>query len=168
MRKGFGKEAHLCHSAHLLMENRSGLCLDIAIDEANGTAERRQAIMMLDRVQGRHWLAPTTLGADTGYDAGEFLLELEDRDIEPHVPIRAGPIKASDDRAEARRRARRRMRTKRHLISQRTRKRIEQVIGWAKTVGGLARTRFLGRARIGMDAYLTAAAHNLIRMTRLA
>ena len=60
------------------------------------------------------------------------------------------------------------MKTKRHLMSQRKRKRVEQVIGWAKTVGGLARTRFIGRERIGMDAYLTAAAHNLIRMTRLA
>jgi len=168
MKKGVGKEAHLCHSAHVLMENRSGLCLDITIDEANGTAERRQAIKMLDRVSGRQWLAPTTLGADTGYDAGPFLLELEDRDIEPHVPIREGPIKATDGSADARRRARQRMKTKRHKISQRKRKRVEQVIGWAKTVGGLARTRFLGRSRIGMDAYLTAAAHNLIRMTRLA
>jgi transposase len=168
MRKGLGKESHLCHTAHVLMENRSGLCLDIAIDEASGTAERRQALNMLDRVYGRQWLAPKTIGADTGYDAGEFLLELEDRGVEPHIPIREGPIKATDDRADARRRSRRRMKTKRHLMSQRKRKRVEQVIGWAKTVGGLARTRFIGRERIGMDAYLTAAAHNLIRMTRLA
>ena len=168
MRKGFGKEAQLCHSGHVLMENRSGLCLDIAIDEANGTAERRQALAMLDRVRGRHWLTPQTIGADTAYDAGEFLLELEDRDIEPHVPIREGPIKSMDEPADARRRARRRMKTKRHRMSQRKRKRVEQVIGWAKTVGGLARTRFLGRSRMRMDAYLTAAAHNLIRMTRLA
>jgi transposase len=168
MRKGWGKEAHLCHSAHVLMENRSGLCLDVAVDEANGTAERAQALAMLDRVRGRHRLEPRTLGADTGYDAGEFLLEVEERDIKPHVPIREGPIKSPDERADARRRSRRRMHTKGHKISQRKRKRVEQVIGWAKTVGGLARTRFLGRDRIGMDAYLTAAAHNLIRMTRLA
>jgi len=168
MRKGWGKEAHLCHSAHVLMENRSGLCLDVGIDEANGTAERDQALEMLDRVRGRHWLHPKTLGADTGYDAGEFLLELEDRDVKPHVPIRDGPIKAKTAQADARRRSRRRMNTKGHKISQRKRKRVEQVIGWQKTVGGLARTRFLGRDRIRMDAYLIAAAHNLIRMTRLA
>lgn len=168
MRKGYGKETHLSHTAHVLMENRSGLCLDIAVDEASGTAERRQALRMLDRVYVRQSLVPRTLGADTGYDAGEFLLELEERGIEPHIPIRYGPIKSRDDRAEARRRSRQRMKTKRHLMSQRRRKRVEQVIGWAKTVGGLARTRFVGRERIGMDAYLTAAAHNLIRMTRLA
>lgn len=167
-RKGFGKEAHLCHSAHVLMENRSGLCLDIVIDEANGTAERRQALRMLDRVAGRQWLTPKTLGADTGYDAGEFLVELEDRGIEPHIPIREGPIKAKTEQADARRRARRRMKTKRHRISQQIRKRVEQVIGWGKTVGGLARTRFIGRDRIALDAYMTGAAHNLLRMTRLA
>lgn len=166
-KKGFGKEAHLCHSVHVLMENRSGLCLDITLDEANGTAERRQTLRMLDRVAKRQGLRPTTLGADTGYDAGDFLLALEDRKIEPHIPIRRGSIKAEDEGGEARRRARQRMKSKRYQVSQRLRKRVEQVIGWTKVVGGLARTRFIGRARIGMDAYLTGAAHNLLRMTRL-
>lgn len=168
MRKGFGKETHLCHSGHVLMENRSGLCVDIAIDEANGTAERRQALNMLRRFENRHWRRPRTLGADTGYDSGDFLLELEGKDIEPHVPIRKGRIVSETDQADARRRARHRMRSKRHAISQRVRKRVEQVIGWTKTTGGLARTRFVGRKRIEMDAYFTAAAHNLLRMTRLA
>lgn len=167
-RKSLGTGAQLCHSAHVLMENRSGLCLDIAIDEANGTAERVQALRMLDRVAKRQEVKPLTLGADAGYDAGPFLLELEQRQVVPHIPIREGEIKAKDAGADARRRARRRMKTKRHKMSQRKRKRVEQIIGWGKTVGGLARTRFLGRARILMDAYLTAAGYNLIRMTRLA
>ena len=166
-RKGFGRESHLCHSAHVLMENRSGLCLDITIDEANGTAERRQALKMLDRVAARQWISPKTLGADAGYDSGDFLLELEDRDIKPHVPTRSGAIKALDERGDARRRARRRKRTIGYEISQRIRKRVEQVIGWTKTVGGLTRTRFIGHDRIEMDAYMTGAAHNLIRITRL-
>ena len=166
-RKSLGTGAQLCHSAHVLMENRSGLCLDIGIDEANGTAERVQALRMLDRVASRQSVKPLTLGADTGYDAGPFLLELEQRHVVPHIPIRTGEIKARDAGADARRRARQRMKTRRHKLSQRKRKRIEQIIGWGKTVGGLARTRFLGRARIAMDAYLTAAAYNLIRMVRL-
>ena len=167
-RKSLGTGAQLCHSAHVLMENRSGLCLDIAIDQANGTAERVQALRMLDRIASRQGVRPLSLGADAGYDAGPFLLELEQRHVVPHVPIRAGEIKAKDAAAAARRRARGRMNTRRHKLSQRKRKRIEQIIGWAKTVGGLARSRFLGRARIAMDAYLTAAAYNLIRMARLA
>lgn len=167
-RKGHGKEAHLCHSGHVVMENRHGLCLDIAIDRADGQAERREALRMLRRLERRHGLRPRTLGADTGYDDGRFLAELESREIEPHVPIRRGAIVADDARADARRRARRRARTRRHEISQRIRKRVEQVIGWCKTVGGLARTRFIGHPLIEMDARITATAYNLLRMARLA
>jgi transposase len=167
-RKGHGKEAHLCHSAHVVMENRNGLCLDIAVDSADGQAERREALRMLRRVERRHGLRPQTLGADAGYDDGGFLVELESRDIEPHVPTRRGAIVAQDANAQARRRARRRSRTKRHKVSQRVRKRVEQVIGWCKTVGGLARTRFIGHPLIEMDARITGAAYNLLRMAKLA
>ncbi len=167
-RKGRGKEAHLSHSGHVVMENRSGLCLDIAIDRADGQAERREALRMLRRVERRHGLCPRTLGVDTGYDDGGFLVKVEARGIEPHVPIRRGEIVARDENADARRRARRCARTKRYRISQRVRKRVEQVFGWCKTVGGLGRTRFIGHPRIEMDARITAAAYNLLRMTRLA
>ena len=167
-RKGRGKEAHLCHSGHVIMENRSGLCLDIAIDRADGQAERREALRMLRRVELRHGLGPETRGADTGYDDGGFLVELESRDIEPHVPIRRGAIVSDDERGAARRRSRRRARTKRYRTSQRVRKRVEQVIGWCKTVGGLARTRFIGHPLIEMDARITGAAYNLLRMAKLA
>ena len=166
-RKGAGKEAHLCHSAHVVMENRSGLCLDIAIDRADGQAERREALRMLRRIERRHGLRPKTLGVDAGYDDGGFLVELESRGIEPHVPVRRGAIVADDEKGRARRRARRRSRTRRYKLSQRVRKRVEQVIGWCKTVGGMARTRYIGHPRIEMDAQMTGAAHNLLRMTRL-
>ncbi|MHC4909547.1 MAG: transposase [Planctomycetota bacterium] len=72
------------------------------------------------------------------------------------------------DGDDARRRARRRKRTIGYKISQRIRKRVEQVVGWTKTGGGLSRRRSIGRDRIEMDAYMTGAAHHLIRMTRLA
>ena len=166
-RKGAGKEAHLCHSMHVVMENRSGLCLDIAIDSADGQAERREALRMLRRLERRHGLRPKTLGVDAGYDDGGFLVELESRGIEPHVPVRRGPIVADDEKGRARWRARRRARTKCYKLSQRVRKRVEQVIGWCKTVGGQARTRYIGHPRIEMDAQMTGAAHNLLRMTRL-
>jgi hypothetical protein len=101
-------------------------------------------------------------------DDGEFLDELEDKyQTKPHVPIRKGKIKATDEAGQARRRARRRMKTTGYAISQRIRKRVEQIIGWGKTVGHLARTRFLGHQRIEMEALLTGAAYNLLRMTRL-
>jgi len=167
-RKGVGKEAQLCHSGHVLMDNRHGLCLDVSIDQATGTAEREQALVMLRRVRRRHKLRPKTVGFDAGYDDGEFLDELERQDkITPHVPIRRGTIKATDAAGAARRRARQRSKSKGYAISQRIRKRVEQIIGWGKTVGRWARTRFLGQERIEMEALLTGAAYNLLRMTRL-
>jgi transposase len=166
-RKGNGKEAHLSHSMHVLMENRSGLCLDVRMDAADGKAERRSALAMLRRFKRRHGLSPATLGADAGYDDGDFFLELEKAGITPHVAMRRGRAKAKDKKGEARRRAARRVEQVGYELSQRVRKRVEQVIGWAKTVAGQARTRFVGRARIEMDAMVAGAAYNLLRMTRL-
>ena len=167
-RKGKGKPALLSHSAHVLMENRNGLCLDIAVDEANGYAERIQSGAMLDHVHRRHGLWPRTLGADAGYKDGRYLDALEQFGIEPHVPIGEGPIRGKHDAAEARRRARRRRRTKGYRLSQRIRKRVEEIFGWCKTVGGLARSRFVGRWKLKQQSELTAAAYNLLRMARLA
>jgi len=175
MRKGDGQPALLSHSAHLLMDARSGLLVDIAVDEANGTAERVQALRLLDDVRRRRvrcW--PQTLGADGGYQAGPFLHELERRGVTPYVPIPAGPIRGADSAdarrrvaAQARCRARRRMKTAAYRAVQRVRKRVEEIIGWCKTIGGLARTRFVGRWRIGLQATITGAAYNLLRLARM-
>jgi transposase len=63
-RKGKGQPAKLCHGGHVLMENRNGLCMDIAVDDPNGKYERLQAALMLERTYKRHQLWPKTLGAD--------------------------------------------------------------------------------------------------------
>jgi transposase len=110
-RKGPGQPALLSHSAHFLMENRNGLCLDIAVDAADGHAERRQALAMLDRVRRRQPVDPETLGADGAFAAGTFLSEVERRGVTPYVPLAAGPIRGESRPSAARRRARKRMRT---------------------------------------------------------
>lgn len=166
-RKGNGKEAKLCHTGHMLMENRNGLCLAVTVDAADGRAERRSAKKLLKHVRRRHRLRPKTLGMDTGYDDGTFLSELENESITPHAPIREGPIKATDAAGQARRRARKRMQHVGYSISQRIRKRVEEIIGWAKVVGGMARARFVGRWKIGQQMLSTGAAYNLLRLTRL-
>jgi transposase len=167
-RKGKGKPALLSHSGHVLMENRNGLCLDFAVDEANGYAERIQSGAMLDHVHRRHGLWPRTLGADAGYKDGAYLHALEQFGIDPHVPIGDGPIRGMDQGAEARRRGRRRQRTKGYRVSQRIRKRVEEIFGWCKAVGGLARSRFVGRWKLKQQGEAAAAAYNLLRMARLA
>jgi len=166
-RKGKGKEAHLCHSGHVVMENRHGLCLAVGVDAADGRAERRTTKALLKRLRKRHRLRPRTLGLDTGYDDGAFLAELERCNIVPHVPVRSGAIKATDPPGDARRRARRRASTKGFGVSQRIRKRVEEIFGWFKTIGGLARSRFVGRWKIELQILAVAAAYNLLRLARL-
>lgn len=166
-RKGNGRESHLCHSGHIMMENRSGLCLAVTVDTADGHAERRNALRMLRHVERRHGLVPRTVGMDAGYKAGEFLVEVEGLGSTPHVPIPDNPIKGDSPEARARRRARRRMNTTGYRLSQRVRKRVEQIIGWGKTVAGLARTRLIGHVRIENSALMAGAAYNLLRMSRL-
>jgi transposase len=166
-RKGLGKESHLCHSGHVLMENRSGLCLAVTVDRADGHAERRNALRMLRHVERRHGLTPRTVGFDAGYRAGEFLVEVEEHGSVPHVPMGSEPIRGETPQAGARRRARRRVKTVGYGISQRVRKRVEQIIGWGKTTAGLARTRFVGHVRIENSALMAGAAYNLLRMTKL-
>jgi len=167
-RKGKGKPALLSHSAHILMENRNGLCVDVAVDRADGYAERVQCDAMLDHVRRRHGLRPKTLGADAGYKDGTFLDALEQSGIKPHVPVGDGVIAGDDPAAWARRRALWRQDTPGYAISQRIRKRVEEIIGWCKSVGGLARSRFVGRWKLKQQSEVTAAAYNLLRMARLA
>jgi transposase/IS5 family transposase len=163
-RHGRGKEARLCHSAHVLMENRHGLIVDILVDAADGHAERRCALAMLRHVKRRHRVKAKTLGADAGYDDGEFLEEIESRDIVPHVPMREF---GSGPKSESRKRAQKRMGTKGYSISQRIRKRVEEIFGWCKTVGHLAKVRLVGRWKLAMEALITGAAYNLLRMAKL-
>lgn len=167
-RKGAGEEAHLCHPGHVLMDNRCGLCVAMTADTADGRAERANALRMLRHVARRHGLVPKTLGADAGYRAGEFLCELKAQGTAGHVPIDRRRIRGDGPQAEARRRARRTMNTVGDALSRRVRKRVEQIIGWAKVCAGQARTRFIGHVRIENSLLMTGAAYNLLRMTRLA
>jgi transposase len=167
-RKGPGQGAKLCHSMHALMENRHGLVMDIEVAEANGWAEREAAEVMLARVRRRHWKRPKTLGADKGYDDGAFLTRLERKhDVRPHVATRTGEIKTRDEAARARRRARGREASEGYRASQRSRRRVEEIFGWLKTIGGMRKARWVGRWKIQDYAYVAAATFNMIRMAKI-
>lgn len=164
---GRGGEAHPSHSMHVMTDSDSGLCVTIAVGVADGRAERRNALKMLDRVRQRHGLQPRVIAADAAYGTGDFLCGVEDRGITPHAAMTSHPIKGQTERHEARRRMRRRHRSRSYRVSQRLRRLIEPVIGWCKDVGGLRRTRFLGHNRIQDDAMMVASAWNLLRMVSL-
>lgn len=155
MRKGNGKEAKLSFSAHALMENRHGMLVDLRIAEASGTAERQVALEMLDdNLPGERRI---TLGADKGYHTRDFVRDCRDRNVTPHVADKA-KHSMIDGRTTQQ---------SGYSVSQRIRKRVEEIFGWAKTVGGFRRTRFKGKARTQLAAYVVGAAYNLTRMSRL-
>ena len=157
-RKGKGKEAKLSYSQHALMENRNGLLIDLRIAEANGTAERDTALEMVgDRMPGTRRI---TLAGDKGYDTQDFVEECGWRRVTPHVAQNITERRGSAIDG----------RTTRHpgyTISQRIRKRVEEIFGWTKTVGNFRRTRFKGLDRTTLASYFVGAAYNLLRMGRL-
>lgn len=167
-RKGNRVGAYLCHSGHVLAENRHGLCLDIRVAPADGQAERKMAEAMLRRFRRRHRRPPRTLGGDAGYEGGKFLQTVEeDLNIQPHVPISSPRVTTPGPAGDARRRMLRRMKTQAYQLSQRARKKVEQVFGWLKQPGGLRKVRHVGRWKIQQVAYLWGAAYNLLRMANL-
>lgn len=167
-RKAPGQQSRLAHGMHVLMENRNGLIIDLSTSEANGRAEREEAVRMLRRARKRHRLSPRTLAADAGYDDGRFLHELEHSDeVVPLIPTRRGRIRDRTEAGRARKRARRRQSTQRYRKAQRVRKRIEETFGWTKVIGGMERCRHVGRWKNEQRALLVGAAYNLLRLTRL-
>jgi transposase len=169
MTKSKGQPARLRHQLNALMENRSGLLVDLSVAEANGTAERLEAPVLLERSRARHALPQRrTVGGDGGYHGGDLLKTLQAAKVIAHVPVPAGPIDPKGKGAAARVRARKRMRTRAYAISQRCRKRIEEIFGWSKEIGGLRRSRHAGRTKVTQVALVVGAAYNLLRLARLA
>jgi transposase len=157
-RKGKGKEAKLAFAAHALMENRNGLLVDMRITDAFKTTERDAALAMLDETMpGTERL---TLAGDKGYDTKDFVRGCRERNVSPHVAQNITKHRRSAIDARTTRPAG-------YEISQRVRKRVEEIFGWCKTVGNFRKTRFKGRARNQMAAYFVGAAYNLLRIARL-
>ena len=159
MRKGPGKEAKLSYGAHALMENRNGLLVDLEVSQATGSAEREAAERMLEG-QKQKGLKVKSLGADKGYDTDDFVGFLRGSKITPHVA--ANTKRKGGSAIDGR--------TTRHTsysVSQRIRKRVEEIFGWMKTVGGFRKTRFRGTERTQLAAWWVGAAYNLLRMAKL-
>jgi len=155
-KKSPGTGATLCFMGHALMENRHGLVVQGDLTQADGHAERRAALDMVHR----HSPGSTrrlTLGADKGYDAAEFVSNLREACVTPHVAQKSR-YSAIDGRTT---------RHQGYALSIKHRKRIEEVFGWAKTVGGMAQTVYRGVERVRSRFILTMAANNLARLPRL-
>lgn len=162
-KKGDGQPAKLCYIGHALMENRHGLAVGGGISQATGTAERETALTLIDRRGDRR--RRITLGADKAYDVEQFVHDLRDRSVTPHIAIDGHLSKTGTPRKTAVD-----GRTTRHTgydISQRCRKRIEEVFGWIKSSAGLAKVKLRGRSRVDAVFTLALAAYNLVRLPKL-
>jgi len=153
-RKSNGSESKLAYLGHVLMENRNGLAVDVEVTLATGTAERDAALAMASRLEGRK---RRTLGADKGYDALAFADGLRELNITPHIAQRKGG-KSVDGRTTRR---------DGYAVSQRKRKRVEEIFGWAKTVGLIRKAKMRGRERIDWLFTMCIAVFNLVRMRNL-
>lgn len=176
IRKSDGQPALLSHALHAIVENRHGLVLAVEVNSPLGNSEATTALSLIDRIKKRFRIAPKTVGADKGYDQAPFLEALEKRHIRPHVAVKDGIIggetpwyREQNKRSiEVRQRMRRRTRTIGYQISQRCRKKIEEMFGWTKVIGGLARTRLIGHWKTNQQAHIAGAAFNLIRLRSLS
>ena len=155
-KKGPGKEAKLSYQGHVLMENRNGLVTETRLTQATGTAEREAAVEMIEQIADGQ---PVTVGADKAYDTRDFVRDLRGLHVTPHVAQNTTQRCSAIDG-----------RTTRHAgyaISQRKRKRVEEIFGWIKTVGLMRKTRHRGMARVGWMFTFTAAVYNLVRIRNL-
>jgi len=155
-RKGVGMEAKLCFIGHALMENRHGIFVDTRLTRVSGHAERLAGLHMIEpRADRPHAI---TLGGDKNFDTKDFVMELREINVTPHVAQNTSRSSAIDGR------------TTRHpgyATSQRIRKRIEEGFGWMKTIAGLRKTKYRGLEKVGWAFTLGAAAYNLVRLPKL-
>lgn len=156
-KKTRGAEARLGYLGHLLTENRHGLVVDVRLTQATGTAERDAAV---DMIGHKAAAKRVTLGGDKGYDTQGFVKRLREMKVTPHVAqnVNRSGGSAIDARTTGQ---------EGYTVSQRKRKRVEEVFGWMKTVALQRKTRFRGTERVGWMFTLAAAAYNLVRMRNL-
>jgi len=157
-RKSHSAEAKLLYLGHVMTENRNGLIVNTVLTQATSTAERDAALEMAKQIPGG--AQRVTVGADKAYDTKGFVNELRELNVTPHVAQNTTKRRSAIDG-----------RTTRHEgyeVSQRKRRRVEEVFGWLKTVAAMRKTRFRGPGRVGWMFTFAAAAYNLGRMRNLA
>lgn len=155
-KKSQGKEAKLGYLGHVVAENRNGLVVNTEVTLATGTAEREAALAMMEEREGPKRV---TLGADKNYDVHDFVQNLRRQKVTPHVAQNNTRRSSAID-----------ARTTRHpgyAVSQRKRKRVEEVFGWLKVVALMRKVRHRGRQLVEWMFTMAAAAYNLVRIRNL-
>jgi IS5 family transposase len=159
-RKGEGQESRLAYLGHALMENRNGLAVGGEATLATGAAEREAATLLTKSLP-----EGATLGADKNYDAEAFVEGLKDRKITPHIAIngtmsKLGKVRKTAVPPEV-------AASEGYAISMVCRKRIEEIFGWTKVIGGLAQLKVRGLDKVKAVFSFGLVAYNLVRLPKL-
>ena len=142
------------------MENRHGLCADFTLHNPITEPEPVMALRQLDEhTQLHRGTGPKTVGADKAYHQKVFVQGCREREVSPHAARKEGVNVPGLDKRTAN--------SPGYQTSLRIRKRVEEIFGWMKTVGGLRRTRYRGLERTQAWGYFVAGTYNLVRMARL-
>jgi hypothetical protein len=104
--------------------------------------------------------ARITVGGDKGYDVRGFVDSCRKLCVTPHIAqnTEGNGGSAIDARTT---------RPPGYAISQRKRKLVEEIFGWAKTVGNFRKSRFVGLAKNKLAGFMIGAAYNLVRLAKL-
>jgi transposase len=160
--KGNGTAAIVGYTVNGLMENRHRLLLGINVERFRGPAsETDGGRTLLDTFHQKHAVRIQTVGADKGYFASSFLTALVRRRITPHIAPK------TTGREPIHQRVRRLSRTVGYQLSQRARKKIEELWGEAKCWHGFRRFRRRGLLQVQDEAYLMGWLLNLKRLATL-
>ena len=154
LRKGPGKEARLSFAGHATMENRNGLCVLFEVKPAVGAPESSVAVEQLAELK-RRGFKPKTIGADKGYHTKEFVTGVREEGAVPHPARKDGHSTLHV------------LLTTAHAMSQKLRKRIEEIFGWSKTTGCFRKSRYRGVERTHAQGQYVVATWNLVRLAKL-
>jgi transposase len=153
-----GVLSQLAYMGNVLMDNRTGLCAEAEVLPARGTAEVEAATTMLERLESRA-VKIKSVGADAGYYRQEFISVCRTIKAIPHVSPRTDRrLLGIDGRTHS---------SNGYIKSHATRKGIEKIFGWLKTIGGWQRTKYRGEKRVSFFALLGVSVFNIMRSLKL-
>jgi transposase len=143
---------------HVITENRNGLIVAAMATQAGTAEERHAALEMVKKLKRRRRI---TLGADKSYQEEHFVYQLRAQKIRPHVAQYAPNPKWPNWLTAAERD------DPGYVLSRRKRKLVEKCFGWMKQDRPVRQIKLRGLKRVDWLFRIAAAAHNLLRMSKL-
>jgi hypothetical protein len=156
-----GTSAYPGYTVNALMENRSRILLGVGVETFRSSASETEGCWALvERAKERLGFRPKTYGADKGFFVAGHIRRLLGAGIEPHIAVDRGKQPAHTA-------VRLRARGEGYRLSQRARKKIEELFGEAKDWHGMRRFRRRRLFRVRDEVWLIGWVLNLKRLATL-